>query len=118
MSEKKSFELKKMWQWLVYLYLVLPGLLFFLGVLTRNMDIGVMFARLFHSYCLYVVNPIPDVPSMTGILGAVLALGTVFCTLYRRDFRDFGFSFVLIVLNFLFYFTQANYLLTRFLRFM
>ena len=55
---------------------------------------------------------------MTGILGAVLALGTVFCTLYRRDFRDFGFSFVLIVLNFLFYFTQANYLLTRFLRFM
>ena len=42
MSEKKSFELKKMWQWLVYLYLVLPGLLFFLGVLTRNMDLGVM----------------------------------------------------------------------------
>lgn len=118
MSEKKSFELKKMWQWLVYLYLVLPGLLFFLGVLTRNMDLGVVFARLFHSYCLYVVNPIPDVPSMTGILGAVLALGTVFYTLYRRDFRDFGFSFVLIVLNFLFYFTQTNYLLTRFLRFM
>ena len=49
MSEKKSFELEKMWQWLVYLYLVLPGLLFFLGVLTRNMDLGVMFARLFHS---------------------------------------------------------------------
>ena len=51
-------------------------------------------------------------------LSLIHILGTVFCTLYRRDFRDFGFSFVLIVLNFLFYFTQANYLLTRFLRFM
>lgn len=25
MSEKKPFELKKMWQWLVYLYVVLAG---------------------------------------------------------------------------------------------
>ena len=57
MSEKKPFELKKMWQWLVYLYVVLPALLFLLGFLTRNMDMGILFARLFHSYCLYVVNP-------------------------------------------------------------
>ena len=108
MSKKKPFELKKMWQWLVYLYVVLPALLFLLGFLTR----------MFHSYCLYAVNPIPDVPSMTGILGAVLALGVVFYTLYRRDFRDFGVSLVLIVLNFIYYFTQTNYLLIRYLRFM
>ena len=118
MSEKKPFELKKMWQWLVYLYVVLPALLFLLGFLTRNMDMGILFARLVHSYCLYVVNPIPDVPSMTGIVGAVLALGVVFYTLYRRDFRDFGVSFALIALNFLYYFTQTNYLLIRYLRFM
>ena len=117
MSEKKSFELKKIWQWLLYLYLVLPLVLFVLGLLTRNLDMGVMFARLFHSYCMYVVNPIPDVPSMTGILGAVLALGAVFVTLYRRDFRDFGISLCLIALNFAFYFTQTNYLLIRLLRF-
>lgn len=55
---------------------------------------------------------------MTGILGAVLALGVVFYTLYRRDFRDFGVSFALIALNFLYYFTQTNYLLIRYLRFM
>ena len=97
---------------------MLPALLFLLGFLTRNMDMGILFARLFHSYCLYVVNPIPDVPSMTGILGAVLALGVVFYTLYRRDFRDFGVSFALIALNFLYYFTQTNYLLIRYLRFM
>ena len=118
MSEKKPFELKKMWQWLVYLYVLLPALLFLLGFLTRNMDMGILFARLFHSYCLYVVNPIPDVPSMTGIVGAVLALGVVFYTLYRRDFRDFGVSFALIALNFLYYFTQTNYLLIRYLGFM
>ena len=53
MSEKKPFELKKMWQWLAYLYVVLPALLFLLGFLTRNMDMGILFARLFHSYCLY-----------------------------------------------------------------
>ena len=82
------------------------------------MDMGILFARLFHSYCLYVVNPIPDVPSMTGIVGAVLALGVVFYTLYRRDFRDFGVSLALIALNFLYYFTQTNYLLIRYLRFM
>ena len=46
MSEKKPFELKKMWQWLVYLYVVLPALLFLLGFLTRNMDMGILFARL------------------------------------------------------------------------
>lgn len=39
------------------------------------MDMGILFARLFHSYCLYVVNPIPDVPSMTGILGASIGAG-------------------------------------------
>ena len=43
MSEKKPFELKKMWQWLVYLYVVLPALLFLLGFLTRNMDMGILF---------------------------------------------------------------------------
>ena len=48
----------------------------------------------------------------------MLALGVVFYTLYRRDFRDFGVSFVLIALNFLYYFTQTNYLLIRYLRFM
>lgn len=117
MSEKKSLELKKMWQWLLYLYLVLPLVLFVLGLLTRNLDMGVMFARLFHSYCMYVVNPIPDVPSMTGIFGAVLALGVVFYTLYRRDFKDFGISLGLIALNAVFYYTQLNYLLIRFLRF-
>ena len=42
MSEKKPFELKKMWQWLVYLYVVLPALLFLLGFLTRNMDMGIL----------------------------------------------------------------------------
>ena len=88
--------------------------LFFIAVLLFR----ILFARLFHSYCLYVVNPIPDVPSMTGILGAVLALGVVFYTLYRRDFRDFGVSLALIALNFLYYFTQTNYLLIRYLRFM
>ena len=92
-----------MWQWLLYLYLVLPLVLFVLGLLTRNLDMGVMFARLFHSYCMYVVNPIPDVPSMTGIFGAVLALGVVFYTLYRRDFRDFGISLGLIAMNAVFY---------------
>ena len=117
MSEKKPFELKKMWQWLVYLYVILPAILFLLGFLTRNMEMGVVFARLFHSYCLYIVNPIPDVPSLTGIFGAVLALGMVFYTLYRRDFRDFGLSMALIVLNFAFYFTQTNYLLICYLRF-
>ena len=117
MREMKPFELKKMWQWLAYLYVVLPAVLFLLGFLTRNLEMGVVFARLFHSYCMYIVNPIPDVPSLTGILGAVLALGTVFYTLYRRDFRDFGLSVGLIALNFAFYFTQTNYLLIPYLRF-
>lgn len=116
-SGSGSFELRKAWQWLLYLYVALPVLLFILAYLTRELNMGITFARLYHSYCMYIVNPVPDMPSLTGVFGAALALAAAFWPLYRRDFRDFGISMVLIAANAVYYYYAVNYLTIRYLTF-
>ncbi|MBS4785301.1 MAG: hypothetical protein KH009_04225 [Clostridiales bacterium] len=111
----EQFELKKVWQWLMYLYILLPLVLFALGFLARGMNMGITFARLYHSYCMYIVNPIPDLPSFTGILGAVIAVIAVFLPLYRRDKWDFLLSIALVALNAFYYYNAFNYLTIRYL---
>ena len=113
----KNFEMKKMWQWLLYLYVILPAVLLILGIAARELSMGIVFARLFHSYSLYIANPIPDAASLTGFFGAALAIWAVARTLYRRDLQDFVLCFALVVVNGIYYFFGWNYYFVQFLSF-
>ena len=62
-----------MWQWLLYIDILLPALLFGLAYLTQSTGL----ARIYHSYCLYIASPVPRFPSLTGVVGAVIALGRI-----------------------------------------
>ena len=53
-------EIKKSWQYQLYITLVLPGILFLLAWLLRSGSTGVMLGRLFHTYSLYVASPLPN----------------------------------------------------------
>ena len=53
MEQKKSiFDLKKSWQWMAYIYFILPVIMFILGWLMGDNDMGKFFSGLFHAYNL------------------------------------------------------------------
>ena len=53
MEQKKSiFDLKKSWQWMTYIYIVLPLIMFALGWLMGDNDMGKFFSGLFNAYNL------------------------------------------------------------------
>lgn len=117
MKNWKEFELKKAWQWLLYLYLILPGLLFGVAYITRGLQMGSLFGRLWHSYNLYIVNPVPHLPSMTGLMGVLIAAVALVQCLRRRDKRDLLFCAVLITLNAAWFLSGGNYLPVSMVRF-
>lgn len=55
-----GFEIRKSYQYLLYIVAVLPGVLFLLAYLLRNGGMGVALARMFHTYNLYVSSPLPN----------------------------------------------------------
>ena len=76
-DKAEKFEIKKSWQYLAYIAVVLPGILFLLAYLLRSSGTGVMLARMFHTYNLYVSSPVPNLAPFngTGVVGlAALAL--------------------------------------------
>lgn len=113
----KSFEINKGWQWLFYIYLVLPLLLFGMAYLLRDASLGVSLARIFHSYNLYVVNPFPDMSSLSGIIGLIIPLYFLYKTVRRRDYVDLGLCLLLIALNALYFLMEWNYLFIHYLHF-
>ena len=59
MEQKKSIlDLKKSWQWMAYIYFALPLIMFVLGWLMGDNDMGKFFSGLFHAYNLYIMNPL------------------------------------------------------------
>lgn len=109
-------QINKSWLFLSYLYLLLPGLLFGLGVLFRTQTLGKTFASLFHNYGLFAISTIPNLGSFTGILGLGLAGWFLYAALRRRDWLDFGLSAVLVAANTLYFYFEVNYWLLGFLR--
>ena len=50
MEQKKSiFDLKKSWKWMAYIYFILPVIMFTLGWLMGDNDMGKFFSGLFHA---------------------------------------------------------------------
>ena len=109
-----SFEFTKMWQWLLYIDILLPLLLFGLAYFTQSTGL----ARIYHSYCLYIASPVPRFPSLTGVAGAAIGLGAVFRALYKRDIPDVVLCIVILAAVAVYYYTGTNYLFIRYLNFM
>lgn len=112
-----KLELKKSWQWLLYLYLVLPLLIFGAAFLLKNTSFGVSLARIFHSYNLYIINPIPDLASLTGIVGVVLPLVFILPTLRKKDYGDLLICLGLVAAVAVYFYFEWNYLAVPLLRF-
>ena len=72
-----KLELRKSWQYLLYIDLVLPGLLFLAAFVTRGSSFGISLGRVFHTYGLYVSSPVPNLDPFngTGVLGLLITLG-------------------------------------------
>ena len=116
-DKAEKFEIKKSWQYLAYIAVVLPGILFLLAYLLRSSGTGVMLARMFHTYNLYVSSPLPNLSPFngTGVLGLGLLAALLVWAVRRRDWPDLLVTAALGGLNLLYFSMEWNYQLLRFL---
>lgn len=114
-------KMQQGWQWLVYIDLIFPGLLFVLALLPVS-GLNHSLAGMFHLYTRYVLTPLPSFVSLTGILAPLLHLGLLLRALIRRKWLDAGLCLLLFALLVLFFHieingTTLNYYILRFLDF-
>lgn len=111
------FEIRKSWQYLLYITVALPGVLFLLAFLLKGSGMGVMLGRMFHTYNLYVSSPLPNLSPFngTGVLGLALLAGLAVWAVRRKDWADLGVTLALGAVNAVYFGMEWNYLLLRFL---
>ena len=112
-----NFKMEKGWMWLFYLDIILPMCLFLLALLFNGSSMGISLARLFHAYNLYVLSPVPDIVSLTGIIGLAIHVGVVAYALKNRDLIDALICMVITAAAFLYIFLEVNYSLSFLLKF-
>ena len=112
-----GFEIRKSYQYLLYIVAVLPGVLFLLAYLLRNGGMGVALARMFHTYNLYISSPLPNLAPFngTGVLGLGLLAALLVWAVRRRDWPDLLVTAALGGINLLYFAMEWNYQLLRFL---
>ncbi len=118
-----NIRITKSWQYLLYLYLILPGVLFLLAWMLRNTAAGPGLATLYHTYNLFAICPVLNFHSFTGVVGLGLAVWFLWQPFRRRDWPDLAASLLLAGANFAFFFLETsagvplNYLALRLLVF-
>lgn len=118
MEKKKiSLDLKKSWQWMVYIYLVLPVIMFLLAWLMGDNDMGKFFSGLFHAYNIYIMNPIPSITKGMGIVGIVLPLALLAWAIKRKDYVDLAICVGIEVLVVVYFLLEWNYVVVSLLNF-
>ena len=110
-----EFKLTKSWQYLAYIYFVLPLVLFIIAVLTRSIDAGTIFGTLFHNYGLFVASPIIHLSALTGVVGVAIACWSIVNAVRNKDSKDLIISIALISVNALYYFFGINYILIQYI---
>ena len=120
----RSFRITKSWQYLLYFYLILPGILFLLAWILRNTFLGSPLGILYHNYNLFAICPVPNFQSYTGVVGFFMALWFLWQPLRRQDWPDLGLSLGLVAINAAFFLLETpdgvalNYLALRLLSLM
>lgn len=116
-KKAEGFEIRKSWQYQLYIAAVLPGVLFLLAWLLRSGGMGVALARVFHTYNLYVSSPVPNLSPFngTGVLGLVLTAALAVWAVRRKDWADLAVTLLLAGLNAAYFLLGWNYQLLRFL---
>ena len=115
-----KFEIRKSWQYLLYITVVLPAVLFLLAYLLRDSAFGVSLGRIFHTYGLYVSSPISNLDPFngTGVLGLVILAALAVWAVRRRDWADLGITLALGAANALYFAMGWNYALLPMLNLM
>lgn len=116
-DKAEKFEIKKSWQYLAYIAVVLPGILFLLAYLLRSSGTGVMLARMFHTYNLYVSSPVPNLAPFngTGVVGLAALVYLVVWGVRRKDWLDLGITLALGAANAAYFLLEWNYTILRLL---
>lgn len=114
----KDFNFDKGWKLLVYFDYVLPALIYLIAFLTQAPFI----AKLFHSYEMFIVDPVPSFRALTGIIGLIYHAGIIAFTVKKRNFKDTAVCVILTLIT-LAFFTfridgiEINYYILQPLRF-
>ncbi len=97
------------WKLLTYFDFLLPALLFLLAWLTQIPAL----AKIFHSYEMFIVNPIPNFKSLTGIIGLLYHIGIIGYTIKKRNYKDMAISIVLSLLIVTYFLFEINYIILK-----
>lgn len=109
----KGFKFDKCWKYLIYFDFILPLLLFVLAWLLKIPQLS----KLFHSYLIYIINPIPHPGSLTGIIGLVMHIGVIGYLLFKKKYRDAALCSIIALLAAVFFFFELNYIIIKPLEF-
>ncbi len=109
----KKFKFDKGWKLLIYFDVFIPALLFIIAFLT---DIPSL-AKLFHSYELFIVNPIPNPTAYIGLIGFIYHLGIIIYSFIKRNFQDMLLCIIISLLITAFFWFEINYLIIKPLNF-
>lgn len=109
----KKLKFDKGWKLLIYFDIILPALLFVIAFLTGIPSLS----KLFHSYELFIVSPIPNLASFIGIIGLIYHLGIILYTVIRRDFIDLLICIIITLAIATFFLFEINYLIIKPLNF-
>lgn len=113
LKKLRDFKFDRGWKYLVYFDFLLPALFFLIALLTQSP----FMAKIFHSYEMFIVNPIPDIKTLTGIIGFAYHLGIIGYAIKKRDYIDLGVSAVLTLLITAMFIFAINYVIVRPLNF-
>ncbi|NLX64472.1 MAG: hypothetical protein GX022_06855 [Clostridiaceae bacterium] len=108
-----SIKFDKGWKILIYFDIVLPAILF---VLAFFLNLPYL-SKIFHSYEIFISNPIPDFASLTGIIGLIYHLGIIIYTIVKRDFSDMLFCLIITLAIAAYFWFGINYTIIRPLNF-
>jgi len=95
MKKIRDFKFDKGWKLLIYFDYLLPALIYLIAFLTQ----APFAAKLFHSYEMFIVSPIPNFSALTGIIGLIYHIGIIGYTIKKRYIRDIAVSLLLTLLT-------------------
>lgn len=105
----KSFKFDKGWKLLIYFDIIVPALLYAIALITNIPAL----AKLFHSYEMFIVNPIPNLITFTGLIGIVYHIGIMVYTIVKRNYWDMALCILLSLLITTFFYFEINYLILQ-----